>query len=592
MNTLEEKLRDEAREKRVRFHGLIQHSFALRAHVLHRPFSGSSVEEMVRSRFGLPPVDGAEFRVTPVGRPRKRDQQAGLVPHSLLAKDDLTTTEPRGVPFLEQEDGVYEMNLPKPFSWAGGDCREDAWKRFVFASRGEDDRAWSNDFVIDAVGGERPESEREAGLVAHALCELLAHRRSQLFGLVLANRFVNVMLPHALLTPTPELGGCGQDGVDGAAGRWILQPLVTLIRVRHDGRDFRRMYSMSFFLIPVADPGCEAREMSAWEISRVVRAGWGLAAARWPVGFPRFALDGPLPAYVSRLAPVIDRNLRPAPLIEGEAGGSAQASWRPLTLRQTAEAVMFAISLRMAEGPADRARERVQQEIGDNVVTSLGSSRVSSVLVVDSELATGEVPGRRPRPTFPGSLGYLMRTLARENRVASRRRYRLDRDFFDPERYAIGVLPSNRCIVFTTAESEQYGRSESGLMQAGWIAYMAIGAAAAIGTMRAIDRDLEMADGSEPTKVAQIEHDVVVDLHEIYDLDITWEAYRHRYRLLRDQLGITADYQALEGKLHALYRETDARYDAKTQRRLVVLTAAIVILSAFILAGTILLAVK
>ncbi len=128
-------------------------------------------------------------------------------------------------------------------------------------------------------------------------------------------------------------------------------------------------------------------------------------------------------------------------------------------------------------------------------------------------------------------------------------------------------------------------------MQAAWIAYMAIGAASAIGTMRGIDRDLEKVKKSDPSEIGNIEREVTVDLHEIYDLDITWEAFRHRYRRLREQLGITSDYEALHRKLEALYRETSARFEATTQERLVWLTAAIVILSALILAGTIVLGV-
>jgi hypothetical protein len=134
------------------------------------------------------------------------------------------------------------------------------------------------------------------------------------------------------------------------------------------------------------------------------------------------------------------------------------------------------------------------------------------------------------------------------------------------------VLPSNRCLVGASDATKQRGRWESGLMQAGWLAYSVIASASAIGTMRAINRDLEKVDRSEPSKIVKIEHDVSVDLHEIYDLDITWEAYRLRYRRLRERLGITSDYKALHGKLDALYRETSAGFEKEAQQRLSKLT--------------------
>ena len=78
---------------------------------------------------------------------------------------------------------------------------------------------------------------------------------------------------------------------------------------------------------------------------------------------------------------------------------------------------------------------------------------------------------------------------------------------------------------------------------------MAIGAAMATGMVRSIYDDIEKVDDTKPKEVAKIEREVVVDLHEIYDLDITWEQYRHRYYLLRDRLGITRDYKSLQVEL-------------------------------------------
>jgi hypothetical protein len=542
---------------------LIQHSFALRTHERHRPFYGTEVEERVRARFEVP---GAGFEVESVVRPFTGTDPRDAVAHSLLVDEDLTTIEPQRSALFTLTENSYEQELPPSFAWAGHDDPKDIWDRFVFADRDKRGEASLNDFIVHCGAGSGALADDETR-VSRALGELLAYRRSMLFGLALGNRFVNVTLPYALLKPEPAPARC-------PGGSWILQPVVSLIRVGRDGDNFRRVYSISLFLIPVGDDGSSARKMSIEEMRRMVRTDWGLAGV--PREIPRYLMVGPLRAYLLSLG-----------FAAGEHGHG-----KILTLRQAVESLAFAVALRMVQGPQDSADDFVRREIGNDVVTSIGNCRVSSVLVVDPRLSAHEVGDRLPQPVYPGSLERVMRALAGENRLGEARKYRLDRDYCDNDDYAIGVLPASRCTVLASSGSAQHGRSESGLLQAGWMAYMAIGAATAIGMIRAIHRDLERLDRSEPTAVAKIERDVVVDLHEIYDLDITWEAYRHRYRLLRTLLGVTADYQALHGKLQALYRETDARFEARTQRRLIVLTAAIVILSAFILAGTILLAVK
>jgi len=549
------------------FNGLILHSFALENHRTRRRFRGYNVKQMIRERFTLPAFEVTEFPTYRKHNPADDPGHYG----SLLFERKLTTLDPaKRVEFLEwSTDNGYARDLPPAFSWTGKRTKESRkeqkrhWERLAFAKEEESEELSLNDFLVK--GGHA--GELQAQPVSELLCEMLGARRSNLFGLALANRFVNVMLPPALLSPVPGR-------YLGSADHWILQPLVSLVRVGHDGLDFRRMYSLSFFLIPVKSTDCEARKMPDGEMERMVNAGWGLAAS--PTGFPEFGIHGPLSEYI--------------PLLESRIDLRSEK----LTLRRTTEAITFAVALRMAQGSTGRVKERVRQEIGDEVVSALGNSRVSSVLAVD-KLDKSRLDD--PSKALPRPLESVMRTLAGRVRIpsvgaATGRRYRLDRAYIDHEAYAIGVLPSNRCMVVISDRKAQLGRWDSGLMQMTWIAYSVIGAAGAIGTMRAINRDLEIVDRSSPKDIAAIEHEVAVDLHEIYDLDITWEAFRLRYRRLQKQLGIASDYEALRGKLEALYRETTAHFEARSELRLIVLTAAIVALSFLILAGTILLALE
>jgi hypothetical protein len=574
-----------------RFSGLIQHSFALRIDKGCQHFRGQDTCALIDERFSLRKSAGVEFQVKPVGDLAAEKGMNYLSPHSLLVRRGFTNVQPQGIAFLERREGLYAERLPNAFSWAK-DPNTESEARMIFSKKKAEDRPLSlNDFLVEDVAG--TSSECAAKAVSQVLSQIIAHQRSLLFGLALANRFVNVMLPHALLMPA---SGSPRNG-----GSWLLQPLVSLIRTElGEGDPFRRMYTLTLLLIPVDGPGCGARAIPRGEIKRMVNARWTLASSSRPESLPRFEVDGPLPSYLS----LLDRVHVPTMFQAGNPRPGHEAadtsSERLLTLRQVTEATMLAVALRMAPGPTGHVDRQARLRVGDHVLTSLVSAHVSSVVVVDKKLKRKHLkhPKKGNKESPPGALKKLMRKLAEDTRipksdsVTRRRRYRLDRAYFDDDCYALGVLPSSRCLVLVSAGDAQRGRKESGLMQAGWVAYMTIGAATAIGTMRAIDLDLEQLKGSDPSKVADIEREVTVGLHEIYDLDITQESYRHLYRLLRKRLGITNDYKALMEKMQALYRETTASHEAEAQARLMWLTAAIVMLSLLILIGTIVVATK
>jgi hypothetical protein len=557
------------------FHGLIQHSFALRLAKEHRPFPGPDVESRIRERFAFPAGGGPAFALRSVredgihGIPSEGREEVAA--HSPLARSGLTGVAALPTAFSGADASPGDPDLPPVFEWAGrgwGEIdRRQAAPTFIFADgTAGGDGVEFNDYLVG-----RPEPEPEAEEISLTLLRILAHKRSRLLGLALANRIVSVMLPHAILTPFGA----------SAERPWFVQPHVSLIR---DGRvktEFRDTYSLTLLLVPIEAGGYRERPMDGEEIDRVVNAGWGLAAVPTVEGPPRFEVSGPLFEYLRRLAAPYD----PASLL-GWADAEAAPS---LTLRQAAEILAFGLGLRLAQGPAGGATERTEREIGDDVVTALGSARVSSVLVVDPELtradirAGGEAPLQRHRD--------LMAKISRETRPpldpAEYRNYRLDRPFVDDETYVVGVLPAKRCLVISCAADAQHGWYQSGLMQAGSLSHMTIGAATAIGTLRAIDRDLEGLEDGDPTRIADIDGAIATDLCEIYDLDITCEEYRNMYRLLRQRLGINRDYEALRDRMATLYQSSSTRHEVRSQHLLAALTVAIVLLSVLILVATI-----
>jgi hypothetical protein len=270
-----------------------------------------------------------------------------------------------------------------------------------------------------------------------------------------------------------------------------------------------------------------------------------------------------------------------------------------MTLRKAVERIAFGVGVTLAQGKSGALGKRAAGLLGNDVIMALGgSARVSSVVVVDPALKEADIEAspKLPQP-FPGALLPLMKALAKPARIAEcddkeARKHRIDRPFVDDPLYVVGVLPSKRCTIVVSCGEAQCGVRESALMQAGSVAYMTLGAAMAIGTMRAIDRRVESLEEADPTEVAGIDLEIAADLNEIYDLDITRESYREIYRRLRDRLGIERDYETLQDEMQTLYRATSTFHEHKAEQLLVWLTAAIVILSVFILLGTLVVAAK
>lgn len=541
---------------------MIQHSFALPLPEGRWPFDGWTNLERIAERFN----DG-KFWAQPIGGLVDLGKSSS-VEHSPIAKAKLTTHD-----LLKMT--LVEAKRRPVLDWAGrgsgSSHSEFEEPKLVFADRYDhEDYASINDFIVSDCPAP---GEREA--ISQTLLELMAHERSRLFGFPLANRFVNVLLPHAILQPS--------SAVSTAKNAWYMQPLVSFIRGGRDRGRLRNTYVLTFFLVPVVLGGreLESRPMSTDEIDRVVNPGWGFAAVPREDPSAKFDMSGELLHYLSCLARFDLHEMgwpsEPVPEMPEPHGD--------LTLRQAVERIAFGVDLSVAQGKAGKADLETTRHIGNDVITALGSARVSSVVVVDPHLTKSQVRKPKKDEPYPGQLETLMKTLAGSVRVPKRRdeearELRLDSPSVDGKTYAVGVLPIRHCIVVLSCEDGQHGFEESALMQAGSIAYMTIGAAMATGALRQIDRRLEyQEDAQHPKKIAEIDAEIASDLGEIYDLDITREPYREVYRLLRKQLGITRDYEILQSKMEALFRATSTIHEDNQQRLLLWLTVVTTILT-------------
>ncbi len=373
-----------------------------------------------------------------------------------------------------------------------------------------------------------------------------------------------------------------------------MQPFVSFIRGGLDRSRLRNTYSLTLFFVPVKVCGrsYDSRSVSTSEIGRIASPGWGFAASPPDdADLKKFNATGPLFDYLSHLSRFDLRKMCRLSHATVTPKIDCDREHGPVALRQAVEKIAFGVGLSVAQGGAGPLDLLTTQRIGNDVVMALGNARVSSVVVVDNDLSTQEVRNPITDEPFPGNLSPLMTALAKPLRAPRSSdpeawKARLDRPFDDDDAYATGVIPTRRCVVVASRAGAQYGSRESALMQAGSVAYMTLGAATAIGTLREIDKRLEHLEGANPSKVAEIDREIAADLNEIYDLDITRESYRRMYRRLRDCLGITRDYETLQDEMQTLHRATSTVHEDKSQRLLALLTAAIVALSVLILVVT------
>jgi hypothetical protein len=555
------------------FNGLIQHSFAPLVPQELRPIytreGVTDPERLLKVIF-----ETGDFELGDAGMEEwhEGDKKEGAWRHSLLARREQTNVTPLRFPFKEEEDQskVKPLQPRGALDWVltkGASTPSKKWEGFVFGGNDQKPGSVRNDFLVE----QRDREKGDGPDVSRLLTQLLAHKRSHLLGLALGRSSFNILPPHATLI--------GEQTAPGRAPEsWFVQPMISLFHV-FARRAFRPIFSFNLFLIPVTVEGSalHSRAVSSEDIPRIVKGQWSLSTAHDDPDkrFP-FTVKGPLISY-------LDQAAGPS-LEELELSRKGDELVKTLTLREFCEATLFSLATTMTGGPRAEFHRRSRKLLGDRIVTSLSASRVSHVAVIDDSADLTETE----------TLKELAKEIATPLTCTDEGldEYRLDKSLFDRAGYASAVLPEDRCVITVARKDAQEGLKTSLLLEAGWTAYQVIGAATATGLIRSIFREITISEQAGPARIADIEGEAMVELHETYDIEITVETYRQHNDLLRKYLRIDDEYKALSDKLQALHRETSTRSEGRSEHGLALLTWAIVVLSALILVGTLALIFK
>lgn len=401
------------------------------------------------------------------------------------------------------------------------------------------------------------------------LALLYSLRRSTTFTERLAERMYHVWLPPLLLEP---------DSAGTDLGAWAMFPFVGLTR-QTNSQNWRSTFTFNVVLAPAEiATTLSPRSARGKEIAAIVSSLDGPVANPWQgpctaVDFTdRAGCAAPYLASILDVAPACD----PQPLWNRTGGNP---------LREWMEIHFFAVSRRQRSNVQDPpSRERLDLAnlqgnearnanglIADEVVRSLRTTSCWSIVTSDPKMdPTIREHTRKHAPRDDGAwtdvaayerLGALFTALSKTSR-ATRGFFpsvddRVDQGRIGEVTSMTWVPPWKRCVVRTTAtRAENFPKHSwlNGLVSWG---FMTAGLMTAREIMFQLEYEAELSQRNDGERISN-QQGYVLDLEEMYDLEISWTFHRKSYARARHLFGLDEMYAGIAQKADVL-----GRYRAK-----------------------------
>jgi hypothetical protein len=548
----------------------------------------------------LPPAGGFQFcGLTEIisGHPAEPPPHTWLLQLSRHAALGLRGYYPRlpGAPLPDGFPAVLDWHSP---NWGGN----PPWRHYLRVQRARDDgsrRLTSetdcNDYLIrrpeppeSASAEPAPEDEdRSLRELQLFFCEFLAQRRGAIFASHVSERIYNIWLPPGIVTR--------HDQRRDQTPAFAVLPVVTVVR-RPYRIDWRYAMSLSMIFVPWPAGAGEVpaavrpRSMSAREIVDVLASTGGNSTYLREPADIRWTMSArtPLAAY---LAAVTSDDRRE---FGSRYPGRADPAWceRPVALRHWIELLLLTAAERPAgQDERDESRkQRERQQADDQILPDevLRCLRVngfwSAVLVTDSFKAcagSSRIEGGRWWPDSAGPCPDTVNALAAGVPVRIAEVFGLfaqrDRAFLPTPQDRVDLLatggrshltwriPSEHIMITAYSRETDDFPSFSSLNLAGWFAYMALGVTCAWQTMYSLTHDTDKL--RDIAKLSQLGHDRIMDLEDVYDLDVAWPAYADFYRRVRELLGVDQEYNQIKDRLELLFRFAQVEQQTREERQ-------------------------
>jgi hypothetical protein len=127
--------------------------------------------------------------------------------------------------------------------------------------------------------------------------------------------------------------------------------------------------------------------------------------------------------------------------------------------------------------------------------------------------------------------------------------------------YMTWRVPRRRCLLTVMGITNERFPNYSLLAASGWIGHMLVGAASATETM--LELAMKTSQPLDISKRAKASYEFIIELEEMYDLDVTWLVYAQFFRNIRNKLGIDEQYGGIRERVNLLTRYTEVQESIK-----------------------------
>ncbi len=406
---------------------------------------------------------------------------------------------------------------------------------------------------------------------------LFSLRRSVIFTSSLRERIYNIWLPPAVLVPSGSR--------EPEQNMIAVFPFIGLTR-RPNSPAWRFVFTFSAIIAPTAsEDGGVSRELTDAEVGSLVGCLDGPSTN--PIvrerGLPRYRVVGDTwRDYATRL-------LEQAPT----CALATQANSSDGTLRNWLELLFFSVARSQLVGSKGRGRykSRDDEHLADEVLRSIRTTSCWSVLL---DLPRSRKPAN-PRDASPrdgqswspnANMSDPMKFFDHMAVGTSRWFRPTDDDRVDQGRagertWMAWSLPVRRCIVtFYFSRAEDFPvRSRLNLFAV--FGHMVAGLMITREILVKLGHDVELY--RKPQPAAELRRKFVLELEEMFDLDIAWTFYRKIYQRLRKLRGLDDMYRNVRERAEMLAQHSAILDEITAEKRRTRLSVAAAILAGAIL---------
>ena len=484
-----------------------------------------------------------------------------------------------------------EQGFPRALDWDGRSPKDPAWRAFLRVQvpwkgdAGDPNAVDTNDWVIDPV--QPSQHKQDHGIddlheLRNFYAFLFAQRRQATFASNVSDRAYNIWLPPALLAPERISTDRAKDSV------FAVLPFLSLLRLPNQS-SWRPTLTLTVLFVPVCVPQglnswngvLEARALSsATEAKTITSSLQGSTSYA-----PRSAEE---PYQCTKGGDLLLRYLRLVATGNCPRRRCKCLSWpankigHPVTIRQYVEAILLTLTASAPQalpGPRKRGGVSEHQLMASEVARSVRLTSIWSIQLLSRQKilwrenngrydaggfvgkSAGPAKVRKSRAQchsqiagLPLEVQLVIKELAKPGHLPAEADRIDDVYTLETEGGMSWKMPRSRSLLSIQSIHDDHFPDTSAHKTFAWIGVMVMAAVAIREMTQALLHETIQAKSSQD--LARVDRSMLVELEEIYDVDIVGSVFTRFYRNLRMQLGLDADYARVREQVQSLSAAT------------------------------------